>query len=141
MSDGMRGYETILQYEVGSAYITLGCLRTLSGPAFAADDVDVSSACSSNAFKEYVRGMVDPGEVGFTLLFTAGGYDDAYDLYDESIFGPEGTNWRIQFYDGSLVDFVGYIKSLSIDSDYLGEVTASGSIKVTGKPSWSPAST
>ena len=141
MADPMRGYETKLYYENAHGEMTLfGCIRDISGPSITGADVDLSSGCSPDGFNQFVRGMVDPGDVTFSGVFDSADYSDIYDLYDEVHFSPEGWNWRIHFYDGSHIAFVGYLRDLNISSSYTGEVTFDAAVKVTGKPTNSPTS-
>lgn len=59
MSDAKHSYGTSIQ--VSST--TLAMPENISGPNIAVDQVDVSALDSPSAFKEYIAGLIDGGEV------------------------------------------------------------------------------
>lgn len=67
-------------FKIGNAaspevFTAVAKVRNISGPSIAADAVDITNMDSPSGFKEFLKGMKDPGEITFELIATATGLD------------------------------------------------------------------
>jgi predicted secreted protein len=61
-STAEAAYGTTIAYTDGAAE-TIGEVTNISGLSLAVDTIDVTSHDSDNAYKEFVAGLIEPGEV------------------------------------------------------------------------------
>ena len=54
--------------ETVATWTKVGNTRDISGPSLSTNDVDVTNNDSENHFKEYIAGLIDPGEVTFDIV-------------------------------------------------------------------------
>lgn len=65
-------------FKIGNAaspevFTAVGKVRNISGPSIAADPVDITNMDSPSGYKEFIKGMKDPGEITFEVITTAAG--------------------------------------------------------------------
>lgn len=108
-------------------------LTTISGPALAADTIDITSHGSADGYRQFVQGLKDGGEVALEGLFTnetgqAALYTDFNTGTDNSYVitfpGTPVTTWT----------FNAIVTALSTEAPFDGALAFSATLKVTGKP-------
>lgn len=121
---------------------TVAGLTTINGIELSVDTVDVTTHQSSDAYKEIIPGLIDPGEVSLEGFFdytdTTGQQAMLTDLNSRTsrtavITFPSatGTTWT----------FTGYITALKIgDAPVDDAIPFTATIKPTGKPTFAVAS-
>lgn len=121
--------------------VEVGGLTAINGIEVSVDSVEVTSHDSANAYKEFLPGLIDPGEVSiegyFDYLDTTGQQAMLTDLNDRSsktaiITFPttKAATWT----------FTGFITALKIgDAGMDGAIPFTATIKVTGKPTFAVA--
>lgn len=105
------------------------------------DDIDVTSHDSVDGYREFIRGLVDPGEITFTGQWTN---DASQELPMTGAntgidTGPTTTldTFRITLPDSLGVwEGEGYWKSFNINPQLDDLLEFTGSIKVSGKPTF-----
>jgi len=108
-------------------------LTNIGFPGFTSDDIDVTTHCTTDYFREFIKGLTDAGEIAFEGYFTYTDYGTVYEgvgtqsLYSATIAVPT-TPSETQFLANV------YVKSLEGGSPFDDKIEASGSLKVTGKP-------
>jgi hypothetical protein len=120
---------------------TVAKLTAINGIELSATMVDVSTHDSSDAYKEVIPGLIDPGEVMLEGLFdyedTAGQHAMITDFNARAsktgiITFPTAT--------GATWTFTGYISKIKIgDTPIEGAIPFMASIKPTGKPTFAVA--
>ena len=50
-------------------WLSIGRTRDLSGPSLSTNDIDITSNDSPEHFKEFIAGLIDPGELTFDIVF------------------------------------------------------------------------
>lgn len=128
MSEGRSGYGATITGSVSGA---IGYLRGISVGGSDVTDIDVSSGDSTSKAREFMPGMIDAGEITLSMVYQEDVADDLLDL-----IGGTAETWTIAFGDGSSFACSGYFKSMSIDAPFDGEATATGTIKLTGEPTF-----
>lgn len=109
-----------------------------TGPGLSRASIDVSAHDSPDNSKEFVPGMVDPGEVSMTINWDsaeATHQDVRDDIYVDSV-----RTYRIEEPDGSTVTFDGFVTGFENARPVDDKLTADITMKVTGKPVWVDAS-
>ena len=115
-----------------TAYVT-----NIEGPAGEREEIDVTAHDSEDGFREFVPGLADGGEVTLELRFVPNKHEDLYNDYVDG----ETQDYTIEYPDGSKFEFDGFVTSFEPSAEFEAELTASVSIKVTGKPTLTLADT
>lgn len=136
MSDGLFGIGTLLKLGDGvGGFTTITEVTDISGPSMSADSVEYTNHSSPNYTREFKPGLVDPGEVTFTVNWIP---DDAthgltaglaYLLKnrlsrDFELIFPDSTKWTFEAF------VTGYEVNAPIDDKLSCDIT----LKVTGFP-------
>ena len=133
---------TLFQTEIAAVpgtYQTVAQIRNIGGPGLQQDALDVSFLDSVGAYRQFVGGFNDPGEIGIELMFdpTDATQDDVgvdgllsiYDLHEVvgfQVVWPDATIWRFQ----GLV--TAYEPSAPVDD----VLTAAITVKLSGQPTF-----
>jgi predicted secreted protein len=141
MSNALLGFGTLLQILVDDGiseeWETITERTSIEGPAPASDDVDVTSHDSTDAFKEFLAGLVDFQEVSSEGNFIAG--DEVQELLMSAQISRDTYSFRIVIPDADEVDdrskwtFDGYVKNLNFGAPYDTQQTMSCTIKIAGE--------
>lgn len=133
MSDAMIGYGTLLAIsrDGGLNYTTLAEVSNLpTPPSSNVDIIDVTHYGSPDRTREFIVGLIDPGECQFDLNFIPGSATDVFleeinasgEVVRVRITWPNSWQW---VFDGIATN---YTPSAPIDD----KMTASFTMKVTG---------
>lgn len=139
MSTNARiGYGTLFKSGNGASpevFATLAEVTAITPPAMARDTVDASHEESPGAWREFIAGMKDGGEVSLELNFVPGGSAAAALMAELDLDGPQATkNRQILFPDGSYFSFAGILTAFEPDAPLDDKMSGSATFKVTGKP-------
>lgn len=121
---------------------TIGELVDISGPNETADDIDVTSFDSDDQYREYVRGLIDGGDVSISANGYYDNYSTAKALFNSTTTTTPYTN-TISIVNGDIVEHItysGYINSLGISNAVGDKMTMEVGYKVSGKPTLSTSS-
>lgn len=125
----------------GAAYVALGQVKDIAGPALVRGDVDVSDHDSTLGYREFLPGLVDGGAITFIL-----GFDPNNSAHDQSATGLLGNmeldgctlatfEYTLSTCTGTAVwTFAGYVNAFTSNAPVEGELTANVGIKVSSKP-------
>lgn len=101
------------------------------------EEIDVTTLDSTGGFKEFIAGSKDAGEVslaGFTK--SENNIGALYALASSQ----EVESWEIEFPDGAVWEFDGFVKSFKEgESSVDGVRNFSGSIRISGEPEYTGA--
>ena len=136
-----KGYGTKVAYsdvnddgEATGSYTDFARVTNFGGIDVEADDIDVSHLESPNAFKEFIAGWADGGELEIDVQFHKDGADAVWALYrlDKS--------FQTTFVDGSTWTVGGYIKKFGQEVEKDGIISTKLTVKVSGEPIFAAAS-
>jgi predicted secreted protein len=130
-------HSTILKKGDGGSpevFTAIAKVTDISISGFSIDAVEVTSQDSADHFREYIPGMRDGGEVSFDLVF-----DPAltgHTALKTALETGAVSNWRVEFPVNPVKAwaFKGFLTSFEIDASMEEALTASATIKITGKP-------
>jgi len=141
MSTGMIGYNTVVEYDDAIPFVTaagtIGQVQTISGIGGEADRVEITNNDSPSGYKEFLAGLIDPGEIELGLVIPKGGSELVAYLallrteYGWRISLPDGDNPGTPA-DGSIITFPGIFAALPIEAETQSEYRATAKIIVTG---------
>lgn len=140
MSSAVHAYGTLLKAGDGASpetFTTIAEVRNGPGLGFSVDDIEVTNHDSTNAWKEFIPGLLDAGEVSFSINFlptnathsaSAGILND---MQDRTV-----RNFQLVMSDGSSAtwNFTGYYKGFNANFPPESQIEAEVTIKVTGEP-------
>lgn len=139
MSTSARiGYGTLFKSGNGAVpevFTTLAEVTAITPPALARDTVDATHEESPGAWREFIAGLKDGGEVSLDLNFVPGGTAAAAMMAELDLDGALAKiNRQIIFPDGSYFSFAGILTAFEPDAPIDDKMSASVTFKVTGKP-------
>lgn len=141
MTNAVSGYGTLLQIDDGAGnYTTVAEVKDITGPGYEADTIEATNHSSSGAWREWLSGLLDGGEVTFDVNYLPGNA-----THDESASGLFGLllnrtrrNFRLVWpvTPTERVTFLGIVTGFEPSAPVDDVLTASVTVKVTGSPSF-----
>lgn len=114
----------------GAIYTTIGGVQSLNGATLAMDTEDVTTHDNADAWEEHIPTILRSGEVTMDIVYdpathgTLVGYKEDKTLVYAEIGFPGATAWS----------FPAYIIGFEPDAPHDGALTASVTMKISGKP-------
>ena len=134
---GVTAFGTLLRWDNADVLE----LTSISGPTETMDPLDVTSHDSDNQFREFVAGLHDGGEITFEGNCIVGDSTGQVAMHTD-FQATDVKAWEIRFptYNGGTpkIGGNGFITAFTWNFPFDGPVTISGTIKITGKPSYTP---
>lgn len=129
----------------GTSYAAVGQLKDIQVISASRSSFDTTDHDSVGYYREFVPGMVDPGELTFTIGFdyqntTHTGGTGTGLLGDLEQYGCDIPTWKVVLdHCGGTATwtFDGFVSGFTVNHPVEGEVTADVTVKVSGKPSLS----
>ena len=147
MTDAILGINTALKLGDGGTpteiFTRIAEVKSITGPSLAGDTVDVTNMDSVNAFREFIAGLRDGGEITFDInyLFANATHGSITGiLQDWAGTSPNKTrNYKITWPDTGQTtwSFAGIITAHDMAAPVDDVITASMTIKITGPTSFS----
>jgi predicted secreted protein len=118
-------------------FATIGEATNISGPELDRDVIDVTSHDSPNRFMEYVGGLIDPGEVTFTVNWDP----DIHVVLVDDFQDPTPRNYKIVLPTppGGEWAFSAFITGMSHEYPHDDKMSADFTFKISGEPTFTPA--
>lgn len=130
----VNAFGSKLQYHNGAIYVDVAQVTNISGPSVSRDSIETTHHTSSGGFREYIPGLKDAGEVSIDILWTNTDTTHAA-LYNQINGGQTGNGqYKIVFSDSAAFTFVGHVTGFEATAPIDDSLTASVTIKVSGKP-------
>ena len=107
----------------------------VSGPGYNRDTIDVTHASSPSHYREFIEGFKDGGDVSLTMNFTQASYASFLAKFDSD--GKDNFQITIpddNFSNKPTIVFNGTVTGIETEYSVEDKVTASVTIKVSGKP-------
>lgn len=140
MTSATLGYGALLQRGDGQApevFTTVGEVRDISGPGFSLDTVEATHQASPDGWKEYIAGLIEPGELSFDINYLpADATQDAGTGLLSRMAARAVDNYKLVFPDAANTEwtFPALVTSFEPTAPVQDRLAASLTLKVTGKP-------
>ncbi len=97
-------------------------------------EIDVTTMTSTS--KEYLVGLQDAGEFSLEMNYVP--FDPAIVEMRAAKLDAKVRAFRIDFPDGSVFAFRGFVRSVPFQTDYQSAMSGSATVKITGATIWMP---
>ena len=130
------GYGSILAVTTTTGATEIGQIRNISGPGVSANDVDTTTLDSSSNYSTFACGLLDPGEVSFSVI-----YDPADSMHQRLAYyaGQRSSKTFTVYHASSTGDtdaFTAYVKGLGREIPLDDVISADITLKVSGTPGY-----
>ena len=132
MGDGISGFGTTLS---GSVAGTIAEITGVSIPGFTVDDIDITTMDSPGAWREFIAGLKNAGQLDVDGFYE----DEDFDSLLDNLAVKQ--DWTITLPNGATLVAEGYIKDLGDEVPMDAGISRTFSIKLSGEPVYTPAST
>ena len=112
---------------------TVDQLTNIGLPSANADDLDITTHDNTDRVRQFIKGLIDPGELSLEGIFTSEAYTAIYDL----VFTSSTSTITITLpTTPSTTQFVctGYVKSLEGSTPHDDKIDFSATVKLASKP-------
>lgn len=136
MSNALQAKGTLIQREdsEGSAtYTTIPEVKDINGPNLQSSDYDATTHDTSGKFKEFKAGLIDPGEITFTLNYIPGNTFHNTLASDQSTFTER--NYKMVHTNGKFWAFRAYPK-FSVSAPVDGLLSANVALRIVQAPTY-----
>ena len=127
---GISGYGVAL---AGAAAGTIGEITRIGLPGIEVDDIDVTVSTSTEAWRVFIAGLKNAGEIEADLLYEKDNTDSVFDAL------ATDDTFTITFPDDSTFACSGYLKGTGIEIPIDDRIEQTISIKLSGKPTFTAA--
>lgn len=136
VSQAMIGYGTLFQIERADSpneWDDIAEVFNVTPPNFTTDQVDVTHNQSPNRTREFIPGLIDPGEASFEMNFIPSTSLTSSDrILQELRDSGDVATCRIVFPNSVTWEFLGSVTGYEITSATEDKMTATITIKVSG---------
>jgi predicted secreted protein len=115
-------------------FATLAGFTEISPPQYTRETQDITDTGDTNGYRRFISGMRDAGEVSLSLNYVPGG--DTEDQLLADLESDTAHNYRLLFANGVTCDFSAFVTAVQPTGPMESKMTASVSVKITGKPTW-----
>jgi predicted secreted protein len=137
-SSALLGYGSF--FRVGNSgssptdYMYLSEVSNITPPSLTVDQVDVTHMQSPGRIREFISGLIDPGETSFEMNFIPGSETDQilFDWMNTPVTESRRRSCQIIFSNGMSWTFNGEITGYEPEAPVDDKMTATVTIKVTG---------
>lgn len=123
------GYGAKLSWYNGTAYVDLAEITSLKSPSYSRDTIDATHMQSPNLFREFIPGLMEAGEVSIDVNYIPAVSDTFIALMVAGV-----ANFRITHPNGVKCTFDGILTGYERQEPLDDKMSASITVKVTGKP-------
>src|SRR4051812_47142549 len=108
------GYGSIIAYSTdGSSYTTVAQTVDLTGPEPEVGEINITNNDSPANTKEYIPGMIEPGELEFEVVYKKAVCAALYAMFGDGI----AYFWKETYPDGSTWVFKGFLKKFGTETE------------------------
>jgi predicted secreted protein len=139
---GTHGHGTTLWVDATTAftstvtYTNIGNITNIGGPDRAADQLDVTVMSSTGKYREFIKGLLDAGEISADANYD-GSDSGTADLLNTLFNNTSNAYYfRITWPDTSYFQSSGNMSSLGVATPHDDKITQPLTIKLTGVPAY-----
>lgn len=142
LTQALSAFNTLLFMGDGAAteaFIVVSELKTVQGPSFAADTIDVTTHNTTAPWHSYIVGLLDGGEMSFDINFIPQAVTHSYTSGIVGDFARRiRRNWKLVYPDPSFTPWImpGLLTSFEPSADPADVLMASTTVKVAGPPTF-----
>lgn len=139
MSSPDIGHGTTLALLEGSVYNAIGRITALSVPSLSTDIVETTAMDSTNAFKEFIKGLKDWGECTFSTnagVETSADTTNYYDKVKTAATADTVGTWKVTLPNATTLTFSALTSGFSINANPGEVITTDVTLKITGDITW-----
>jgi len=116
-------------------FVDIGEITNISPPSFSLDQVDVTHMQSPNNYREFIPGLIDPGEASFDMNFVPGSASDLriQELMNLSPGTDHRRTMKITYPNHVTWSFSGMVTGYEPAVPVDDKMTATVTIKVSGQ--------
>ncbi len=136
------GYGTLFKTGDGMSpevFTTLSEVIGITPPSMSRDSVDVTHEQSPSAWREFIAGLKDAGEISLEMNFDPKNAGASSLMAELALSGPSAVkNRQIVFPDGSMFTFAAFLTKYDPDAPLAKSMSAKVTFKITGAPTLTP---
>jgi len=135
---GIDGFGTELRRGDGEepeVFTAVGNVGSFSGPNIERGTYDVTAHDGPNHYREFIGGLVDGGEVSAEVHYDP----DKHDSFVEDFDSTDAITYQMESPVGELWEFQAILTGFEREMPVDGQMAATLTWKVTGKPELTPA--
>lgn len=131
MTDAFSGVGTVLRKWDGTGWVSLGEVKSVSGPSMSRNTIDVTSLASTGGYSEFITGLRDPGSLTFTINFVRSDYN----MMKNDFESDTAVDYEMVLPDAQATSFEmsGLVTDLPLDVPFSDAVTCNVTIKLSGQ--------
>lgn len=138
MTIAIDAHGTLLRIDDGTgSYTTIAEVTDIGGPSMSLDPIDVTSHDSTAAYREFIGGLLDAGEVTLTINYvpTAGTHDATTGLIADMV-ARVVRNFKLVFPDSGTTTwtFAALITAFESAEPIDDKLSADVTLKLSGQP-------
>lgn len=109
---------------------------SISGPTASSEFIDVTNQGSASKYREFIAGVIDPGELTFPVNYDPAAAD--HQLFHSYLESQVVYFWKLTFSDSASTTciFPGVVTGCEVSAPVDGAITMNVTIKVTGDIDW-----
>ena len=140
MTDAVSGFGTLLQLGDGAdpeVFTTIAEVKDITGPGLEADTIEVTNHSSPGAWREYIAGLLDAGEVTFDVNYLPGdATHDATTGLQANLLARSVDSYRLTWPTADTVTFPAFVTGFETGAPVDDALSASVTLKVAGEPTF-----
>lgn len=134
MTTANLGYGSRLAYSLsGSSYTDVAQVEDITGPSIKVDSVEVTNQDSASAAKEFISGLIDAGELTFSIVYLKTIVTAVYALIRTTYY------WKVTLTDSSTWVCQGFLTAIEPGVPVGDKIGVNFTVKFTGKPTFTAA--
>ncbi|MFC5997109.1 phage tail tube protein [Pseudonocardia hispaniensis] len=134
---GLDAFGTLLERGDGTptVYTPIANVTNIEGPETERDTYDVTAHDSPDAWREFIGGLKDAGEVTAEINYDPADHDTLLADYADA----QPRDWRITWPTGATWALKAILTGFSAEAPHDDKLAAEITLKVSGKPALTPA--
>jgi len=145
-SEATLGYGTVFAIGITSgptpaSFVDMGEITNVTPPSSTVDQVDVTHMSSPDRRREFIDGLINPGECSFDMNYVPGSASDVLllEIVNTPLGDPRSRRCKITYPNGVEDEFTGNLATYEPTLPTDDKMTATVTFQVTGVVTRTPA--
>ena len=132
------GFGTLFQLFESPSWVTIGEVTNISMPPLQRDAIEATHTESTEGWREFIPGLKNAGEVKVEMNFVPASDSDQRlrNTFDTDVLGQFRIVFDTPVSPTEAITFEGIITNYEVTGPIADKMTASVTIKVSGKATW-----